>query len=123
MFEDKKFKMDNDWVKPGARVYLRSYSNWIRSGYTTITEVDGDTVYLQRDLRIKVNSITLNGSFLEFENICHIYKAKEELEKERGQKASSNKKRQIIKDNLHVLTEDEIELIYNIVNKNHELLR
>lgn len=115
--------MDNDWVKPGARVYLKSYSNWIRSGYTTITEVDGDTVYLQRDLRIKVNAITLNGNFLEFDNICHIYKAKEELEQERNLKMSYNKKRQIIKENLNILSDEEIELIYNIVKKNYELLR
>lgn len=115
--------MDNDWVKPGAKVYLKSYSNLIRSGYTTITEVDGDIVYLQRDQRIKVNAITLNGNFLEFNNICHIYKVKEELEQERDQKRSSIKKFKIIKENLHVLTDDEIELIYNIINKNHELLR
>ena len=41
--------MDNDWVKLGVKVYLKSYSNLIRSGYTTITEVDEDIVYLQRD--------------------------------------------------------------------------
>lgn len=114
--------MDNDWVKPGTRVYLKSYSKWIRSGYTTITEVDGNTVYLQRDQRIKVNAITLNGNFLEFDNICHIYKAKEELEQERNLKVTL-KKRQIIKEKLNILSDEEIELIYNIVKKNHELPR
>lgn len=114
--------MDNDWVKPGTRVYLKSYSKWIRSGYTTITEVDGNTVYLHRDQRIKVNAITLNGNFLEFDNICHIYKAKEELEQERNLKVTL-KKRQIIKEKLNILSDEEIELIYNIVKKNHELPR
>ena len=106
----------NDWIKPGIKVYLKSFSGWVKTGYTTIAKVDGDTFFLQRDPRIKVNIDTMKGDFLEFKEICQVYQYKEDLER----KNSYINKRQIIKERLCSLTEEEIETIYNIVIKNNE---
>lgn len=106
--------MTNDWIKPGARVYLKSISNWIRSGYTTIVKVDEEFIYLQKDHRIKIDIHTLNGDYLDFHDICHIYHSKEDIELN----IDIYKKRKIIIGNLHLLSENEIDEIYNIIIKN-----
>lgn len=103
--------MTNEWIKPGARVYIKSFSNWVKSGYTTIVRVDKEHFYLQRDSRIKVNMSTLKGNFLDYHNICHIYQSKDDIKPN----IDYNKKRKVIKDKLHLLSEQEIDEIYNIV--------
>lgn len=113
--------MTNEWIKPGARVYMTSIINLIRNGYTTIDRVEGDYCYLLKDHRIKINIHTLDGDFLDFHNVCHLYQTKEDIKPN----IDYNKKRKIIKSKLHLLSENEIDEIYNfIINKDkNELFR
>lgn len=62
----------NDWINLGDRVYIKSFSNWVKSGYRTIVRIEKGHFYLQRDPRIKVDIASLDGDFLDFHNICHI---------------------------------------------------
>lgn len=104
----------NNWFNLGDRVYIKSFSNWVKSGYTTIVRIEKGHFYLQRDPRIKVDITSLDGDFLDFHNICHIYRSKEDI------KPSIDifKKCKIITEKLHLLSEKEIDEIYNIVIKN-----
>lgn len=118
--------MANEWIKPGTRVYIVSLINLIRNGYTTIDRVEGDYCYLSKDHRIKINIHTLDGDFLDFHNVCfynvcHLCQTKEDIKPN----FDYNKKCKIIKDKLHLLSEQEIDEIYdNIINKDkNELLR
>lgn len=103
-----------EWIKPGCKVYLKSYTGWVKSGYTTIMDVDTETFTIKRDPRVRICIATLMGDFLEFKNICQVYLCKEDLE----QKISRTNKREIIKKKISSLTEEEIDQIYNIIFPN-----
>lgn len=105
--------MINEWIKPGARVYIKSFSNWVKSGYTTIVRVDKEYFYLQRDSRIKVDISTLKGNFLNYHDICHIYQSKEDIKPN----IDISPKRKTNKENLHLLSENEIDNTHSILIK------
>lgn len=100
-----------DWIKEGNKCYVDSFVGWVHSGEATIEKVGRKYFYLEGYPKIKIDIPTLCGLRPGYSNICGVYRTKADLDR----KEEMYRKRRVVMQKQHLLTDEEIIEIYNTI--------